>query len=177
MPFTSRLRSESGMTLIELMVAALICSIGTIATIGVIDQSRAVSVKSEKRDAMAHVAEREMERLQELPWSNLAHPEYPTATAVPAGNPSTYITGTSYAYDRATPGATEQLVRSPAPLGQVEVGSTTWDDAQSRISGRIYRYITRVDANARRITVVVTVNGRENPPDLLMSSIKTQPIL
>ena len=181
MPFTSRLRDERGMTMIELMVAAVICMVGTIATIGVIDHSRATAVKSEKRDAMAHQAEREMEKLQELPWANLQHSSQPVAGA--AGTPAAYVSGGAYAYDRSNPGETEQLVWSTT-TGQVSATSSTWDDAQSRIKGRVYRFITRaesfgtdLEANARRITVVVTADGKENPADLLMSSIKTDPIL
>ncbi|HEV2814412.1 MAG TPA: prepilin-type N-terminal cleavage/methylation domain-containing protein [Solirubrobacteraceae bacterium] len=176
MRFIERLRGERGMTLIELLVAATICAVGTIATIGVIDTSRSVSVKSEKRDAMAHQAERELERLMELPWANLGHVVVrPTANPTPAGNPSTYIAGDSYKYDRNNPSATEQLVALVD--GQVPNTSAEWDDAQTRLTGRVYRYVTRVGANARRITVVVTANGEHSPPELLLSSIKTTPVL
>jgi hypothetical protein len=41
----------------------------------------------------------------------------------------------------------------------------------------MYRFVTRIDANSRRITVVITADGRNNPPNLLVSSIKTNPIL
>ena len=177
-----RLRDERGMTMIELMVAAMICAVGTIATIGVIDHSRATAVKSEKRDAMAHQAEREMERLMELPWANLAHPTTPLPSGA-AGSPASYISGSNYAYDRQNPGVTEQLVVSQSN-GQVAATSGEWNDAQTRISGRVYRFVTRAETfgadlapNARRITVVVTADGLENPADLLISSIKTDPIL
>ena len=46
MRFIRRLRDERGMTMIELMGAATICAVGTIATIGVIDHSRSTAVKS-----------------------------------------------------------------------------------------------------------------------------------
>ena len=175
----SRLRDERGMTMIELMVAALICAVGTIATIGVIDHSRSTAVKSEKRDAMAYQAEREMERLMELPWDNLAHPTTPAASGA-AGTPASYVNGSSYAYDRTNPAATEQMVVSVD--GQVPATSEAWTDEQTRITGRVYRYVTRVDseglgANTRRITVIVTPDGLENPRDVLVSSIKTKPIL
>src|SRR5687768_8744333 len=132
MPFTSRLRSrlrdERGMTMIEVMVAATICAVGIMATIGVIDSSRKTAVKSEKREAMAHQAEREVERLLELPWANLAHSAAPVAGGA-AGSPSSYVSGNNYAYDRSNPGATEQLVTSVAN-GQVSDTYSEWDDAQ-----------------------------------------------
>ena len=175
MRFIRRLRCERGMTMIELMVAATICAVGIIATIGVIDNSRAVSVKSEKRETMAHHAQREVERLMELPFTNLAHPSAPQASPTP-GSPASYVSGNQFAYDRNNPTTTEQLVVSPAN-GQVPASSTPWDDAQSRLGGHVYRFITQVDTNARRVTVVVTVDGENNPSDLIMSSIKTRPIL
>ena len=179
MRFIRRLRDQRGMTMIELMVAATICAVGTIATIGVLDHSRSLAVKSEKRDAMAHQAEREMERLMELPWDNLAHSAMPAPGD--AGTPASYVSNGSFAYDRSNPGVTETLVVS-AQNGQVAPGSDEWTDEQTRVSGRLYRYITRVDSgglgtNTRRITVVVTVDGVENPAEILMSSIKTTPIL
>ena len=70
----------------------------------------------------------------------------------------------------------EPLVYSLAN-GQVSHTYSTWDDAQTRLTGRVYRYVTRVDANARRVTVVVTSNGANPPAPLLMSSIKTRPLL
>jgi len=175
----TRLRDQRGMTMIELMVAATICAVGTTATIGVIDHARSTSVKSEKREAMAHQAEREIERLMELPWDNLAHSSTPVAGT--PGTPAGYVSGSNYAYDRNAPSATEPLVVSAAN-GQVSNTFSTFNDAQTRITGRVYRYITRVDsdglgANTRRITVVVTADGLENPRDVLLSTIKTTPIL
>lgn len=176
MRFIERLRREGGMTMIELLVSATICAVGIAATIGVMDTSRETSIKSEKRDAMAHQAERELERIMALTWLQLQHSALPTVTASPAGNPSTYIAGASYKYDRKNPAATETLAFSTVN-GQVSPTYSTWTDAQTRLSGRVYRYVTRPDANARRITVVVTADGVNPPAPLLMSSIKVKPIL
>jgi len=175
MRFIDRLRDERGMTMIELMVSAVICAVGLAATVGVMDKSREIGTKSEQRDAMAHQAEREMESLQSLPWLNLAHSSTPTASASPAGNPSTYISGSSYKYDRTNPSASEPLYTSSN--GQVAPSSSVWDDPQARIKGRVYRYVTQMDSNSRRITVVVTADGTNAPPALLLSSIKTKPVL
>ena len=176
MSWAERLRREDGMTIIELLVSAVICAVGIAATIGLMDNSRELSVKSEQRDVMAHHAERELERLMELPWLNLQHSSLPAATASPAGNPSTYISGTSYRYDRKQPAAAEPLVFSLAN-GQVSPTRTPWDDGQGRLKGDVYRYVTRVDANARRVTVIVTADGADVPAPVLLSSINTRPVL
>ncbi len=171
-----RLRAEAGMTIIELLVSASICAVGIAATIGVMDQSRETSVKAEQRDAMAHQAERELESLMALPWLNFQHSAQPVSVASPAGNPSTYISGTSYKYDRKDSTASEPLVWSTAN-GQVPATYSTWNDNQARLTGRVYRYITRIDGNSRRVTVVVTADGAKAPAPLLLSSIKARPIL
>jgi Tfp pilus assembly protein PilV len=172
MRFIDRLRGESGMTMVELMVAAAICAVGIGATIGLMDNSRQAAVTSEKRDVMAHQGQRELERLMELPWANFAHPTGVIPTSSPwAGTPN----GTAFAYDRKNTAVTEQL--TTATNGQVAAGFTTWNDNQARLSGRIYRYITSISANARRVTVVVTATGARSPAPLLLSSIKIDPIL
>ena len=175
MRFISRLRNDRGMTMIELMVAATICAVGTMATIGVIDNSRTVAVKSEKRDALSAQAQREVERLMELPFNNLAHPSTPASSPTP-GSPASYVNGNEYAYDRNNPGLTEQLVVSAAN-GQVSPTATAWNDAQIKLSGNVHRFVSRIDANARRVTVVATATGQNSPPYVLVSSIKTKPIL
>ena len=166
-----RLRDERGMSMIELMVAATVCSIGIAATIGIMDGSRDASVKAEKRDVMAHQGQRELERLMELPWTNFAHATAPT-TSPYSGTPS----GGAFAYDRNNTTTTESLVVN-ATNGQVASTFSTWNDNQSRLSGRLYRYVTSISANARRLTVVVTVDGANPPAPLLLSSIKANPIL
>ncbi|HEX2087446.1 MAG TPA: type II secretion system protein [Solirubrobacteraceae bacterium] len=173
---TRRLRDERGMTLIELLVAAVICATGIMATIAVMDQSRKVAVKAEHREAMAHQAQREAERLMELPWANFRHASTPTTTSTPAGNPSTWISDGSFAYDRKNPTVLETLSVDPGN-GQVPSTSTTWDDGQTRLTGRLYRYVTTIDANSRRLTVVATGDGLEPPAPVIVSSIKTKPLL
>lgn len=174
MPFTDRLRDERGMTLIELMMAALICAVGIMATIAVLDTSREVSVKSEHREAMAHQAEREIERLMELPWAEFAHTAAPASSPTP-GHPASYVNGNSYAFDRNTPSATEPFAIETT--GLVAAAGSAWTDNQTRLGGNVFRFVTQVNTNARRITVVVTGNGAKAPAHVLVSSIKTRPNL
>lgn len=161
------------MTLVELMVAAIICAVGVMATISVLDTSREVSLKAELRESMSHQAEREMERIMSLPWAEFAHPSAPASSPTPT-NPAFYVNGNSYAYDRNTPSASETFAIN-ATTGLVDPASTAWVDGQNRLSGRVHRFVTNVSANARRVTVVVTANGAKAPAHVLVSSIKTNP--
>ena len=174
MRFIDRLRDDRGLTMIELMVAATICAVGIIATIGVLDTSRQVSVEAEFREAMAHHGEREIERIMELPWTEFAHTSAPAGSPDP-NNPASNVSGNTYKYDASNPSAIETFVIDPA--GQVASTSEVWEDDHNRLSGRVYRFVTQVNANARRITVVVTGTGANAPAAVLISSIKTQPNL
>lgn len=172
MPFTDRLRDERGMSLLELMVAAMICAVGIIATIGVLDTSREVSVKAEFRETMAHQAEREIERILELPWSEFAHSGSVPASSSDPKSPASKVSGTNYRYDANNTSLTEPLLATAT--GQVAPTSDVWEDNQSRHSGRVYRFVTQVNTYARRITVVVTGTGAKAPAPVLISSIKTE---
>ena len=167
-----RLRDERGMTMIELMVASVICAVGIVATVGVMDRSRDLSVKNEYREAMTHQGQRELEKLMELPWVNFSHGASVPTTSPYTGTP----TGGNFAYDRNNTGVTEQLLSSSVN-GQVPSSFSTWTDSASRLSGRIYRYVTRIDSNSRRLTIVVTATGASSTAKpILLSTIKTKPI-
>jgi len=174
MRFIDRLRQERGMTLVELMMAALICGVGIMATIAVLDTSREVSVKAEYREAMSHQAEREIERIMELPWAEFAHTAAP-ASSPTQGHPASYVNGNSYAYDRNAPAATEPFAIETT--GLVAATSSAWTDGQARLGGNVFRFVTQVNTNARRITVVVAGTGANAPAPVLVSSIKTRPNL
>lgn len=174
MRFTERLRDERGLTILELMVAATICAVGIIATIGVLDTSREVSVNAEFREAMSHQAEREVERVMELPWSEFAHQSAPAGSPDPA-NPASNVVGSSYKWDATNPSATEPFAIDPG--GMVASTASAWQDNQTRLGGFVYRFVTQVSSNARRITVVVTGTGAKAPRPVLISSIKTLPNL
>ena len=175
MRFIDRLRDERGMSLLELMVAAMICAVGIIATIGVLDTSREVSVQAEFRETMAHQAEREVERIMELPWSEFAHLTGSTPASSPdPANPASKVSGNTFKWD-ANSSATEPFATEPT--GTVASTAAPWEDNQNRLSGHVYRFVTQVSSNARRITVVVTGTGAKAPAPVLISSIKTVPNL
>ena len=174
MRFIDRIRCERGMTLMELLVSATICAVGVMATIAVFDTSREVSVKAELREQMSHQAQRELERVMEFPYSEFAHTTAPLSSPT-AGNPANYVSGSTYRYDRKVPTASEPFAIDAA--GLVPSTSTTWQDGQLRLSGRVYRFVTQVSTNARRVTIVVTGDGVKAPTPVLLSSIKTTPSL
>ena len=170
------IRREDGMTIIELMVAMMICVVGLLSTLAVLDQSRQVGDKAEAREAMAHHAERELEQIIGLSWARLGHPTMPAAAGAPP-NPQSYVNAGRYSFDRRS-GRNEALVVIPAvpgPVGLVPSSSTEWIDNQSRMKGDVYRFVTDAGQYARRVTVVVTVDPPATAPPLYMSTLVTDP--
>jgi prepilin-type N-terminal cleavage/methylation domain-containing protein len=170
----SRLADQRGMSIVEVMVAALVLAVGVLATMNVVLGSRDLTTTSEKLEAASHVAEKELEEMQSLTWAAQAH------SAIPASGPAPYtVAGTGVFQWPA--GATAATVVTPG-VGTVPAGSTTWSDG--RLSGRVWRFISWFDdpcclgpQNYKRLTVVVTVNGRprlDNPVVLSTFSAEKQ---
>jgi prepilin-type N-terminal cleavage/methylation domain-containing protein len=167
-----RLRSdESGMTLVELLVAAAVMAVGVLALMGTFDGSRQLVGTSEKNDVAAHQGETELERIIATGYKNVALTAAPTHSTSQT-NPDYYVNSGAYQYDQgSSPAAAENLWVDPTN-GSV-THTATWNDGQSRLSGSLYDYVTLVsDPNAtdpnntdpkkhpaKRVTVVVTVNN------------------
>lgn len=175
---------ESGFSLIELMVAMVICVVGVMSTLVVLDTSRTISDRSEAREVVAFHAERELERIVAFPWNRLMHRSMPVASA---GTPAADIDTVTQAYrfDKTPPGRSEPLKISTnptaVPAGQfaAETVSSDWIDPQTRLKGKVWRFIT-FDATdlqgwTRRVTVVATIDAPSDVPPVLLSTIVTDP--
>src|SRR5205807_9697328 len=173
--------------LVEVLIAALLMAVGVIAMISVFDSSRGLVTTSEKNDVVAHQGEAEMERLLARDYASIALSTAP-AHSTTSTDPDYYVQpdGT-YQWDQSP---------SPKPADPLVVDGThgavthvsTWNDGQSRLSGSIYRYVTWIDdpnipgaADAKRVTVAVTVNNTDSGPTgqlkkpVLVSSVVIDP--
>ncbi|HEY3960799.1 MAG TPA: prepilin-type N-terminal cleavage/methylation domain-containing protein [Solirubrobacteraceae bacterium] len=94
-----RPQSEDGFTIVEVIVAILILTIGLLGLIGGFDSARKLSLLSEQRTSMAHRAQLEIERLQAQPYSDLAMISTPSHSTI-ATNPDYYVNegSTKYQY-------------------------------------------------------------------------------
>jgi Tfp pilus assembly protein PilV len=64
--------AQDGFTIVEVLIAALVLTIGILGLVGAFDSSRKLTLLSERRTAMAHRAQLEIERLQTYPYGQLA---------------------------------------------------------------------------------------------------------
>lgn len=184
-----RLRSETGFSLIELLIAIMLISVAVMALMGTFDHSRRTTDVSEAQSAATKAGERELERVASLGYSAIAMPAAPVTSLSP-NDPNYWVTNSSpasYRWDQASGGGMEQLV--VAAGGAVPNDGGTWGNA--RLGGRVYDYVTWVDdpcggctstadqaitQDYKRITVAVTANSpsRLTKP-VLVSTIVSDP--
>lgn len=85
-----RLRSQDGFTIVEVLVATLILTLGIAVLITTFDSARRLTLVSERQTSSAHRAQWELEKLQAEPYSQLAMISAPTHSTDPA-NPDYYV--------------------------------------------------------------------------------------
>ncbi len=165
--------SDAGTTVFEGLMAALLLVVGVVAIFSAFDGSRQLGSVAEAKQVAARRAEAEIEQLRSLGWAGLRL----------SANPGTFSDsrGVSASGTYKPPGSTgaaEALViagtacTTAAPC--VTTGPTAWSDGAAR--GNIYRYVTQAadslcgtacssvgTVDHRRVTVAVTVTGRDAP--------------
>jgi Tfp pilus assembly protein PilV len=155
-----RLLAQDGVSMVEVLVAAALLTVGGLGVLSATGGSKRVTVGTERNQLTIAYAQREIERLAALPWASLALSSLPApetdttpADAAPS-TPAAYLTGCTATgcsalrvlqapSDRTSappagvPAAGEPLVTggSEAPLATATIAGH---------SARVYRYVTRV---------------------------------
>ena len=168
--------------MIEVMIAAFVVTVGILGLVGAFDSARKLTLLSERRTAIAHRAQLEVERLQTVAYSALALNAAPTHSAEKA-NPNYYVQsgGTEYQWEQLNGQAssstnTDKLVTEGTGIFQPGAATaacpstpeTTRSDpctwTSGLLSGSVYYYVTvskdSVCVKApcpKRLTVAVTV--------------------
>jgi len=170
------LRDERGFTLIELLVTMLVTAVAVMAVVGTFDYSRKLVTTAEKNEVASHYAEAEMERVQALDFQKIALLPGAASHSSDPNNPDFYVNGAGYRWDQ---GPTGPQIDNLVTSGTADVAHTSnWTDPQARLSGTVYRYVTEVggtSGDAKRVTIAVTVSGRDLKKPVLMSSVVTNP--
>src|SRR3712207_6301993 len=94
----AELKAEDGVGLIEVMASAIVLVVGLLTMVGSLDSSRDLVTTAERKEAAAHVAEREIEAIRKLPYRLVALDAAPLPSSAPndpryyvsAGPPATY---------------------------------------------------------------------------------------
>lgn len=85
-----RLRSQRGFTLVEVVMAAAVLTVGILGLIATFDGARKLTLVAERRAAAAHRAQWEVEKLQAEPYAQLAMISAP-AHSSETTNPDYYV--------------------------------------------------------------------------------------
>ncbi|MGH2878184.1 MAG: type IV pilus modification PilV family protein [Solirubrobacteraceae bacterium] len=85
-----RLRQQQGFTLVEVIVATVILTVGVLGLIATFDGARKLTLLAERRAAAAHRAQWEIEKLQAQAYAELAMTSTP-AHSSEATNPDHYV--------------------------------------------------------------------------------------
>jgi prepilin-type N-terminal cleavage/methylation domain-containing protein len=163
---------DGGFTLIEMLMAVMLMTVGVAATVGVFTSSKRISLVAQRQEVGVHQAQREIERLRALPYEQIGLTAKPSIANRLETNPNKvgyYVdadtTDTSSFTVRelgTQPALTEHLAlpNSDPPGGDsfaVDPTPTAFNVGGSGISGVIYRYVTwrdepcGVDAAARQL--------------------------
>jgi type II secretory pathway pseudopilin PulG len=132
-------RDEAGLTLIEVMIAAIVLVLGSAATFGILSAATKNAQRAKATQTVLHLAQEEMERMRSLPYGRLAVEEIPAASSNPL-DPNSRILGSSFALRKTPVGEPEPLVvdaegvspESPFSVGSPQGGGVT---------GTVYRYV------------------------------------
>lgn len=136
---------ENGMTVVEVLVAGVILVIGALGVLGIVDAASHNSFRAEQSQAVANVLQREMEKLRQLPYKELALVSLPENSSDPE-DPNSRIASTAYFYTGRNETGLKPLVYDGAvngtetiEEGTVEPGPTPFQ--VGKVRGNIYRYV------------------------------------
>jgi hypothetical protein len=172
-PLTERLRGETGMTLVEVLVAAIVLILGSLATMAMVDAAHRTTYRAAQSQVIANRLQLEMEAVKRLEYSKVAL----TATPSPSGNassPNNRVTSyggySTFALNRNGTNEATLVVNGTDGTsgGLIAPGPASF--ASGDVNGYIYRYVTWIDdpscpenlcpgsKDLKRITIAIWAN-------------------
>jgi hypothetical protein len=166
---------ERGFTVIEVVIACALITVGIASTVRIFGASGRTMVRAEQSEVGVQQAQAELDRLKTLPYGGLALTAPPPSSSDPL-DPGSKVEGTAFRIrtDLAEPlvmtaAAGEEAAVDPGP----QAFSVGFRDTP--VTGRIYRYVTWRDENCpyslcdgtentKRVTVAVTVDPPGGAP-------------
>lgn len=131
---------ETGMTMIEVLVAAVVLVMGAAATFGVLGAATKNAQRAKATQVALDLAQEEMERLHSIPYDELAVNTMPVASSN-TKNPNSRVSGSTFAL-RRSPKGTYLPIDVDAEKGfSPESEFQTGKSDEGGIHGTIYRYV------------------------------------
>jgi hypothetical protein len=169
--------------MVEVLIAAALLVIAILGLFLTFTDSQKLQLVSERSTTMAHVAQREIERIEGIPYYQIGLNAAPSPSSDPK-NPDYFVSAgspPSFEWNRAT-GATEPLDIDTLSGTVAPVQSWT----EGMFSGQIYDFITWAtdtrcspgcpsSQDYKRVTVGVTLNSELSPGIVWVSSVISNP--
>lgn len=140
---------QQGFTVIEVVIAALILMIGSLAMLGVVDASTRNNLRAEQSQVVVNQLQAELERIGQLPFAEVAMTAAPATSADP-DDPSWRVSGSQFALERSGTDLRPLVVNGSQLAGGGTVtggtlspGSTPFQSGD--VSGTIRRYVVWIN--------------------------------
>ncbi len=149
----TRLRSEDGFTLIEMLVAGIVLAIGIGAAVSILISSGNASTTAERHEVGVQQAEQALEQVRSLPYNQVGLTAAPPASQA-AGDPPSRVSGTTFnpigptQEDLVLPGDPKVASPQVAPFSTVTVGS-----GNSTTTAKVYRFVSWRTENCNLLPV------------------------
>lgn len=133
------------MTVVEVVVAGMILIVGALGVLGIVDASGRNVFRAEQSQVVANLLQQEMEKLRQVPYSELALTSLP-AHAAEAEDPNSRVASTSFFYTARNGTGLKQMVYNGGTSdgktikgGTVSPGPTPFQ--VGGLKGTVYRYV------------------------------------
>ncbi len=176
-----RAGAETGMTIVEVIVAAMVLALGAMATFGVLSSATKNTQRAKASQVALNRAQLEIETLRSLENEELAltaAPAHSTSTL----NPNYRVSNGTFALTREPPAEYANLVINGGSLfgggfieaGTVDPGPTPF--ASGDVTGKVYRYVVwRNDASCPAATCPGTQDYKEIVVAVKLDKATNQP--
>jgi hypothetical protein len=180
--------NERGMTVVEVVVAAVLLTVGALAVLGLGDAASRNTYRAEQSQVVVNRLQAEVEHIRQLPYVEVALTESPPSSADP-GSPASRVAGTQFKLgsDGTNPrplavnGATTPAGATIAE-GTIEPGPEPFESGD--VSGKIYRYVAFPGAPAdcsgcstddlKRVVVAITLDATASGGERTYQEVQTE---
>jgi len=142
---------QAGMTVVEVVVAGMILVIGSVGVFGMVDAATRSTFRAEQSQTLNNVLQREVEKLREMPYDELALSSLPSHESG-ENNPNSRVSGSEFMTRRS--GA---VPRTLLLEGAVNPGPEPFEVED--VKGTIYRYVVRDAEFLKRVIVVAKLDA------------------
>ena len=140
---------ESGITLIEVLVAVIVLVAGSFAVLGTIAAATRNTYRAQQNQVINNVLQREMEKVRQLPYDNIALTSAPATSSNPS-DPGYRVFGGNFGLNANGSNVAPLVVNGGSltgggtiATGAVDPGPTSFTSGD--VSGKIYRYVVWQD--------------------------------